>query len=174
MIVLRTPRPVLRHVDDADAAFLLELMNEPGWLQFIGDRGVRTLDDARAYLRRAIVEPRERLGFGLHAVVPLSGGEPMGLCGLVKRDALPHPDLGFAFLERWSGRGFARDAAQAVMDDALARLRLPRVLAVTVPENARSLRLLEAIGFQREGLVRLAPDQPELLLLARDLAPSAP
>lgn len=166
MIVLRTPRLALRHVDDGDAAFLLELMNEPGWLQFIGDRDVRTLEDARAYLQRALVEPRERLGYGLHAVMPLSGGEPVGLCGLVKRDALPHPDLGFAFLQRWSGRGFAREAAAAVMDDALTRLGLPRVLAVTVPENVRSLRLLDAIGFRNEGVVRLAPDQRELLLLA--------
>lgn len=168
MSVLETERLTLRRVEEGDAAFLVELMNEPGWLRFIGDRGVRTVEDARAYMERAIHAQHERHGISLLAVVPREAGVPVGLCGLVRRDALPGPDLGFAFLERWSGRGFAREAAAAVLRHAREELGLARVLAVTSPDNERSLRLLASLGFRRVGETRLAPDAPPTLLLSSD------
>lgn len=149
-------------------------MNEPGWLQNIGDRGVRDAGAARDYVRRAAQEPRRRHGFSLECVVLRETAEPVGICGLVQRDGLDLPDLGFALLARWQGRGYAREAAEATLASAHGELSIPRVLAVTSPSNDRALRLLHALGFMDEGSVRLARDQPELLLLAHEVAPPAP
>lgn len=172
MIVLETERLILRRLEpgDQDAGFMLELMNEPGWLQFIGDRGVRTLEEARSYIERAVTAQHARHGFSMSCVVARDAGVAVGICGLVQRDTLPEPDLGFASLERWSGRGLAREAAAAATEHAHAVLRLRRILAVTSPENERSLRLLEGIGFRHEGGVRLAPTGGESLLLAHEAA----
>lgn len=152
---------------------MLELMNEPGWLQNIGDRGVRTIEAARDYIRRAAVASHERHGFSLECVVLRETGERIGICGLVKRDGLELPDLGFAFLERFAGRGFAREAAAASLRQAHDELGLPRILAITSPSNERALRLLRAIGFTDDGAMRLAADQPEVLLLSHVVASSS-
>jgi ribosomal-protein-alanine N-acetyltransferase len=167
---LRTQRLIIRRLRDDDAPFMRELMNEPGWLSHIGDRGVRTDDDARAYIRRAAVEPHERLGFSLGCVELRESGERLGICGLVQRDALPAPDLGFAFLARHEGRGFAREAAAACLDQAHAELGLERVVAITSASNDRALRLLRALGFTDEGTVALGTGRAELLLLVHGSA----
>src|SRR5690349_18580516 len=101
--VLETDRLVLRQLSTDDDAFILELLNDPGWLRFIGDRGVRTLEDARRYILSGPVDMYERLGFGLYAVELKAGGSPIGMCGLLKRATLPEVDLGFAFLPRYAG-----------------------------------------------------------------------
>lgn len=136
-----------------DAPFILELVNDPDWLRYIGDRDVRSLDDARRYLREGPIASYARNGFGLLRVALADTAEPIGMCGLVRRDTLPGPDLGFAFLPRHRGRGYAREAVDAVLRDARERLRLPTVLAIANADNARSIALLERAGF-----VRRAPE----------------
>lgn len=150
MTVLETERLSLRHLTDADAAFILELVNDPDWLRFIGDRGVRSLDDARAYILNGPVASYARHGFGLYLVELGDGGAPVGMCGLLKRDWLDDVDVGFAFLPRFRGMGLAHEAARATLEYGRVALGLPRVAAIVSPENAGSIRLLEKLGMRFE------------------------
>ena len=158
MDVLKTDRLVLRRLSVGDAAFILELMNDPGWLRFIGDRGVRTLEDARQYILSGPVDMYDRLGFGLYAVELKGSGSLIGICGLIKRETLPDIDLGFAFLPRFSGQGYASEAAAAVLTYERQALGIARVLAITSPDNDRSIKLLERIGFRFQGMLQLSQD----------------
>jgi RimJ/RimL family protein N-acetyltransferase len=164
MTVLETERLVLRRLTVEDAAFMRRLVNEPSWLEFIGDRGVRTEEDAREYLRKGALAMYDRYGFGLFAVELAEGGGAIGICGLVKRDFLDDFDLGFAFFPEFWGQGYAREAAAAVLDLARRTLRLRRVVAITAPANHRSARLLEKIGFALEKTVQYPGEASEVLL----------
>ena len=166
-MILETPRLVLREFTHEDDAFVLRLLNEPSWLRFIGDRGVRTLPDARRYLDDGPRRSYARNGFGLWCVVPKGGDAPVGMCGLIRRDTLPDVDVGFAFLPEAWGRGYARESAAAVLDHARDVLGLGRVLAITDPENAASIRVLERVGMRREGTVRMPGESIDLLLFGR-------
>lgn len=161
MTVLESQRLRLRPLCADDAAFILELLNEPAWGRFIGDRGVRTLDDARAYIAAGPVSMYASHGFGLGAVEVKESGVPVGICGLIKRDTLPDVDLGFALLERFWGHGYAQEIAAVVLAHGRATLKLPRILAITAPDNVRSMQLLEKLGFRFCGMVRLDVSKPE-------------
>lgn len=147
---LLTDRLELREFDAGDAAFILRLLNEPSFLRHIGDRQVRTLDDARRYIETGPAASYARHGFGLYRVGLREAGTAIGMCGLLQRDTLPHPDLGFAFLPAYWSRGYARESAQAVLRDARVRLGLGRILAITSPDNDSSGRLLLRLGFRYE------------------------
>ena len=168
MTVLETDRLVLRHLTPDDAAFVLELLNDPDWIRFIGDRGVRTLDAARDYILKGPMPMYERHGFGLYAVVPKGGPAPAGMCGLIKRDSLEDVDLGFAFLPAHRGKGYAREAAEAVMGYGRSALGLGRIVAITSLDNDSSIRLLETIGFAFERVLRLPGDGTEVKLFAHE------
>jgi ribosomal-protein-alanine N-acetyltransferase len=159
-----TARLRLRELDEADAGFMLELLNQPDFLRFIGDRGVRDETQARAYLRNGPIDSYARHGLGMYAVEPREGGAPIGLCGLVVRDGLPGPDIGFAFLPQYYGLGYAFEAASATLDHARTTLRLPKVLAIVSPGNDRSTTLLRRLGLHDAGTVTL-PGKDEALLL---------
>jgi RimJ/RimL family protein N-acetyltransferase len=150
MTVLQTGRIALRRLTESDAPFIRELVNEPSWIRFIGDRGVRTEEDARAYLVRGPIAMYERLGFGLWMCETKEGGEPLGICGLIKRDTLEDVDIGFAFLPRFWGQGYAHEAASAVLDYGREVLELDRIVAITSPDNTPSIRLLEKLGLRLE------------------------
>jgi [ribosomal protein S5]-alanine N-acetyltransferase len=165
MIVIQTERLVLRELDLGDAAFILELLNEPAFLRFIGDKGVRTLDGARDYMRKGPIDSYGRHGFGLYAACLLDG-TPIGICGLVKRDGLTDADVGFAFLSRHCAKGYAAESASAVLVHARRVLRMPRIVAITSPENRDSIAVLERIGLKFEGMIRLEDLGPELKLFA--------
>lgn len=164
--VLVTARLALRRLSTDDAAFVLRLVNEPSWLQFIGDKHVHTLEDARQYLLKGPLAMYAQHGFGLYLVEIASSRIPIGMCGLIRRDALPDVDIGFAFLPEFWGQGYARESAVAVLDYARRTLGLPRVVAVTAIDNTRSIKLLESIGFQFAGMVRLSPGEPEIKLFS--------
>jgi RimJ/RimL family protein N-acetyltransferase len=144
-----------------DAGFVLELLNDPAWLQHIGDRGVRTLADARAYLRKGPLASYARNGFGFNLVELKSTGEPIGGCGLIKRETLADVELGFAFLPQFRGIGYAEEAARATLKNARQLLGFERIVAVVAPENTRSIGLLRKLGFSYERSLRLAPDDPD-------------
>ncbi|GGA83781.1 N-acetyltransferase [Arenimonas soli] len=146
-----THRFRLRELREDDAAFALALLNDPGFLDHIGDRGVRDLDQARAYLRDGPIASYARNGFGLWAVEMKNDGRLAGMCGLVRRDLLPGPDLGYAFLPPWRGQGLAREAARLCLDHAFGPLALPRVLAIVTLGNVASRRLLETLGMRLQG-----------------------
>jgi ribosomal-protein-alanine N-acetyltransferase len=166
--VLRTDRLTLRHFTEADAEFILRLVNEPSWIRFIGDRNVHTVDDAVAYLRERWMPAYERHGYGLYLAERLEDGVPLGMCGLVRRDTLEHADVGFAFLPEFWGQGYATESAAATLDHA-RDLGMGRLLAITHPDNVASIRLLERIGFRLEGLTRLGEESDDVRLFAIDL-----
>ncbi len=153
--MLRTERLVLRHLTRDDAPFVLQLINEPGWIANIGDRGIRDLDGARGYIQR-IAASYAANGYGLWAAALKDTGEPIGLCGLIKREGLEHSDVGYAFLERVWGHGYAREAAAATLAHARDAIGLSKVLAITTPGNGRSIAVLETIGMKGAGSIRLS------------------
>jgi RimJ/RimL family protein N-acetyltransferase len=164
--VLETDRLILRRFIIDDAEFILELLNEPSFLRFIGDKGVRTLADAREYILQGPVASYERHGFGLYLVAIREGAVPIGMCGLLKRESLPDVDIGFAFLPGFWSQGYALEAAAAVKADGLDRLGLKRIVAITNPDNSASIKLLEKIGLKYERLIKLSKDGPEIKLYA--------
>lgn len=164
MKVLETDRLRLRHLSTGDAEFILELLNEPSFIRYIGDKQVRTLDDARGYVLNGPVKSYETYGFGLNLVELKSEGKPIGICGLLKRDTLPEPDIGFAFLPDYWNQGYAFEAAAAVMQHARASLGVENILAITSPDNEASGKLLGKIGFRFDRLVKLSEDADEVKL----------
>jgi RimJ/RimL family protein N-acetyltransferase len=147
---LSTSRLDLRPFDAGDEPFILELLNDPGWIRFIGDRNIRTLTDAGGYIER-IRKSQDRFGFSLLRVALKGDDTPIGMCGLIKRDNFEDIDIGFAFMPAYRGQGYAREAAQAVRDYAVEVLGLPRIVAFTDVENHASGKLLERLGFIYEG-----------------------
>ena len=166
MNVVETDRLVLRRLRVDDAEFILGLLNEPSFLQYIGDKGVRTLDDARRYLLTGPMDSYERHGFGLYLTALKESGVPIGMCGLLKRETLDDVDIGFAFLPKYWLKGYAFESASAVMDYGRDTLGLERIVAVTAPDNTGSIRVLEKLGMRFEKMVRLAEDGPESKLFA--------
>jgi RimJ/RimL family protein N-acetyltransferase len=170
MKILDTERLTLRLPAIDDASFVLELVNEPGWLRFIGDRGIRTIDAARDYIVNGPLAMQERYGFCLYTVESKETRAPLGICGLIKRDTLDDVDIGFAFLAKHGNKGYALEAAAAVMGHARDTLGLQRVVAITSPENERSIRLLERLGLRFEKRISTRGEPDDTNLYARDFS----
>jgi ribosomal-protein-alanine N-acetyltransferase len=167
--VLETERLILRQFVPADAGLILELLNEPSFIQNIGDRGVRTLSDAERYIETGPAASYARNGFGLYLVFLKESHESMGMCGLIKRDSLEDVDLGYAFLPRYWSKGYAIESVLAVMEFARNTVRLERVVAIVDPKNQGSIRVLEKAGFKFEKMIRLSADDIELRLFAIEI-----
>jgi RimJ/RimL family protein N-acetyltransferase len=165
--IIETERLALRRLSPADdAPFMLDLLNQPSFIQNVGDRCVRTLQEARAYISSGAVASYERYGFGLYLAVLKDNGEAAGLCGLVKREGLDDVDIGFAFLPQFWGAGYCTEAASAVKSYARDVVGLKRLVAITVPGNTPSIRVLEKIGFAFERMIRLSVNGEELKLFS--------
>lgn len=164
--ILSTERLILRHLRAQDAPFLVELLNEPAFLRFIGDRQVRNPAQARAYLADGPLAMYERRGFGLFRVELRHGRLPIGICGLVQRDWLADIDLGYALLERYWGRGYAHEAAAATLAYARDHLGLRRIVALVQPDNGASIHLLEKLGMKHERTVQAPASATDLHLYA--------
>ncbi len=159
MQVLETSRLVLRWVTTDDAPFIFELLNEPSFLQYIGDKGVRSLEDARSYILTGPVASYQRFGFGLYLVLLKESGTPIGMCGLLKRDSLPDVDVGYAYRPAFWSNGYAFEAGSAVLAHGREVFGLRRIVAITSPDNAGSRALLEKLGLHYEGTLSLSPGQ---------------
>lgn len=155
MPILETPRLVLRRLTLDDAPFILVLVNDPLFVRFIGDKGVRTIDDARNYLRNGPLASYTQHGFGLFHVASKESGEAVGICGLLKRDVLDDVDIGFAYLPQFSGRGYATEAALATMHYGRDVLGLKRIVAMTAPGNAASQNVLKKLGLRHTQTLKL-------------------
>ena len=167
-VVLESDRLRLRRLTTADGEFMLGLLNEPSFIANIGDRGVRTLEGARKYLVDGPIASYAKHGYGLYMVELKSTGEPIGICGLVKRDYLEDADIGFAFLPRFWSQGYAFESAAAVKTFALETLGLGRVLAITSQDNVGSIKVLEKIGLKFAGMIRPPADAAEVRLFSSD------
>lgn len=167
--VLETERLLLRPMTGEDAAFILELVNDPSFIRNIGDRKVRSIDGAKAYITDGPVASYARNGFGLYLVELKETRESMGMCGLIRRNTLKDVDIGYAFLPRYWSKGYAFEAALAMKQYAQKDIGLKRLVAVVDPENEPSIHLLEKLGMKFECMVRLATDDIELKLFSMDL-----
>jgi RimJ/RimL family protein N-acetyltransferase len=167
--IVATERLRLRRLVLNDAPFILRLVNDPSWLEFIGDKGVRTEHDARKYLAQGPLDMYARLGFGLYLVELRDSSVPIGICGLIKRESLPDVDIGFAYLPEFRGKGYAHEAALAVMAHARRDYSIGRLVAITAPKNEKSIRLLVRLGMTLEESIDLPRDGGTSLLFARSL-----
>lgn len=163
-LAFETDRLFLQPTSEEDAAFILELFNTPKWLQYIGDRNLRTEEDARAYIRNRMRTQLERLGYSNYTMIRKADRMPIGICGLYDRAGLEEVDLGFALLPAFERLGYAREASQRLLRAGFEEFGLPCVQAITVRENAASQKLLERLGFAFVREVRLPPDTERLLL----------
>ncbi len=158
--MIKTERLTLREFNAEDAPFILELLNDPAWIEFIGDRGVRTLPDAKGYILERLQKSYRDFGFGMWLVE--KDKTPIGTCGLLKRDYLEELDMGIAFLPAYRGQGYAYEAAKAVMAYGKERLRLKNLLAFVLVGNEKSVRLLEKLGMQYKGKLHIPGDDADL------------
>lgn len=169
MTIAETGRLLIRRFNEADAPFVLRLLNTAGWLRFIGERGVETMADARRYIIEKFAGSYATHGYGMYLVQVKETGVPIGMCGLVKRDSLEHADLGYAFLPEYGGKGYAFEAAVAVMRLATETLKLNPVLAIVTPDNKSSIALLQKLDFLFEKTIT---DNGEELLLFKNEGPA--
>lgn len=151
-----------------DAPFILELLTDQDFVRFVGDRGVRTLDDARTYIVNGPLDSYERLGYGLFVVEQKWAAVPVGICGLLRRPTLPEADIGFALLPAYRSRGYAHESASAVMRYAHGDLALRRVVAIANTENAGSVRVLAKIGLRFDRMIKLFDEAPEVGLYTEE------
>jgi RimJ/RimL family protein N-acetyltransferase len=162
--VIRSERLQLRKLELADDEFILRLLNEDSFLRFIGDKGVRSLADAREYILKGPMDSYRRFGFGLYLASLADSGLPIGICGLVKRDALDDVDVGFAFLSQFCSKGYAAESAAAVLAYGRRQFNLRRIVAITAADNQASIAVLEKIGLKFERAIKLSQHGPELMM----------
>ena len=166
MKVLETDRLVLRWLSVEDAEFILRLLNEPSFLRYIGDKGVRTIEDARAYILNGPIYSYQTVGFGLYLTELKETRVPIGICGLLKRESLEHVDIGFAFLPQFWNKGFAFESASAVLAYGMNVVGLDRIVAITSPENVGSSKVLEKLGLRFERMMKLSEAGSEVKLFS--------
>ena len=157
-----SPRLAFYTLTEHDAPLLLALLNEPSFIQYIGDRGVRNVDEALKYLRDGSLASYRLHGFGMYRVARQSDGKSIGLCGLVRRDYLSSPDLGYALFPEFAGQGFATEAAAAIFHYGKTVLNLPAIVGIVQASNVASKRVLEKVGLRPQGTV-IVPDTGEEL-----------
>jgi [ribosomal protein S5]-alanine N-acetyltransferase len=165
-IITTSDRLILRRFNLNDADFIVELLNTDGWIRNIGDRNVKTTPQARGYLENGPIRSYLINGFGLYLVELKSDGRPIGMCGLIKRDYLEHIDIGFAFLPEYTGKGYAHEIAKKTLEYAFENLNQEKIMAITLPENSPSIKLLEKLGFVYDGKVMDKNTSEELSVYA--------
>lgn len=164
IIILETQRLVLRRFTLDDTPLIVHLLNEPLFLRFIGDKNVRTAEDAALYLQRGPLASYAQHGFGLYHVSLKGEGTPIGMCGLLKRETLEDVDVGFAYLPQFGGRGYATEAAQATLQYGRTVLGLKRIVAITAPGNTASINVLTKIGLRHTHTLQMPGHQAASLL----------
>ncbi|MFY0688266.1 MAG: GNAT family N-acetyltransferase [Cyclobacteriaceae bacterium] len=164
---LITTRLHITHAKLADAPFFYQLMNSSNWIRFIGDRGIRSLEDAEHYIQHQLIDSYRELGFGLFKMSTLTTSEPIGVCGFLQRDYLQHPDIGFAILPEWEGNGYTYEAGVSILEYGRSALKLNKILAITSEQNKRSIQLINRLGLKSIGKVK-PNDIEEFLLFSSD------
>lgn len=165
MKILTSQDLIISEAQLEDRQFFYNLMNSPAWLQYIGDRGIRSLTDAENHIQNNLLASYQKHGFGLYKVRLKIDHTPIGICGFLQRDYLEHPDLGFAMLPKYTGHGWMKEAANVLLEYAKTKLNWTKILAITSPENERSQGLLRTLGFQEKGIIQ--PEEEALLLFQK-------
>ncbi len=168
---IETNRLYLTAVSLEDAAFILELLNTPKWIHFIGDRDVKNVIQAKEYIKVRMLPQMEACGFGNYVLVRKEDGLKMGTCGIYKREGLDGVDIGFAMLPEFEGKGYMYEAAIKIKDLAINHFQLDKLNGITLPENMASRNLLEKLGLELKGTIRLPNDSEDVLLFSTELRP---
>nr|WP_026022978.1 GNAT family N-acetyltransferase [Paenisporosarcina sp. TG20] len=168
MNIVKTGRLLIRYINTEDAKFMLDLFNEPDWIKYIGDRGIRTKDAMKTYIEDGPMTMYKEYGIGLYAVELKEKGIPIGICGLIHRDFLKDVDLGFAFLSKYWGKGYAYEATNAILKYGAEELGYRRVVAFTSLTNDKSANLLLKLGMKDEGLIKFVSTAEDMRLFVID------
>ena len=166
MNVVETERLALREIEEKDAPFILELLNTPSWIKFIGDRNLKTEEDARNYIVNRLAVPYKTVGFGFYHTSLKADNTAIGICGLVKRDFLEHVDIGFAFLPQHEGKGYGYESASAIMTYAQTTLGFKTIAGITNSDNQRSIALLQKLGLRFQKMILLPEETEEIMLFS--------
>lgn len=169
MLIVETSRLKLRHIAVHDATFILALLNDSSFLQYVGDKQVRNLETAKKYILEGPVQSYQTNGYGLYLVELVDTGEPIGICGVIKRDFLDHADLGFALMPGYRGNGYAFESARATVELARDELGLVKIVAITNPDNLYSIKLLEKLGMSFDKRIELPGNDKQLNLYSYNL-----
>ncbi|MGW9686834.1 GNAT family N-acetyltransferase [Flagellimonas sp. 2504JD1-5] len=164
-IIVETERLIIAEAEIEDSKFFKNLLNSPNWLEFIGDRGVKTEKHAENYIKSSLISSYNNNGYGLYKMCLKASLQPIGICGFVKRDYLDHPDIGFAILPAFEGKGYTYEACITLLKYGQQKLNLDSILGITAPENIKSQKLLTKIGLKNSGTIEPKKDNGELLLL---------
>lgn len=167
-IIAATERLLLRKFIEEDASFIQELLNTPSWIKYIGDRNVKSIEDGKNYITERFIPHYQKMGFGFYAVISKDSKTCIGMCGLVKRDGLDGVDIGFAFMPNYEGKGYAKEAALATLQHA-KELNIHILLAITIKDNIKSIKLLERLGFAFKRFTTIPNDDEELMLFSINL-----
>ncbi len=167
--IIETERLRISPLTLDDTPFIISLLNTEGYRKYIADRNVHTREDAERYLQIGPLKSYAEHGFGLCKVLLKSSNDealwqPIGICGLLKRDYLDHPDIGFALLPEYESKGYAKESAEAVLRWAFEELRLPTIHAVVLPQNQASIKLLERLGLMFDSRITEPETGEELCL----------
>lgn len=157
--VIKTERLALYKATFDDAQFIYQLLNDPTFIENIVDKGIKTLDDAKNYIQKSLINSYNKNGFGLYITRLKSDNTPIGLCGLVKRDELEWPDVGYALLPKFVGKGYASEVAKASIDYGTSELGIKKIVAVTSEKNIGSIKVLEKVGLKREKVIEINGDE---------------
>ena len=171
MPLIETTRLVLDKLEQGDSAFIRALLNDPDWIRFIGDRNIHSDKDAITYIENGPMKSYALNGFGLYRVSLRDTGIPIGISGLIKRTELEDVDIGYAFLKEFRGKGYALEAAIAVLNFGQKEIGLRRIVAITTADNDDSCQLLKKAGLHFERMIRLNADEAENKLFAVDFEP---
>ena len=163
-MIVETKRLSVREITIEDAQFVLRLVNEPSFVSNIGDKGVRNLNDAERFIQDGYWTNQERPGHGMFLVALKDGGDPIGGCGLLYRKALDVTDIGFAFLPEYWNRGFAYEAAEAIMEYGHSSLGVKKIVGLTSADNLGSIKLLQKLGLDFDKTVKMSDDDPGTVL----------
>jgi RimJ/RimL family protein N-acetyltransferase len=169
MTFIHTDRLEIRYITGEDFHFIFRLLNEPSWIQYIGDKGIKTEDDAKNYIQTGPLQMYKDFGFGLYLVTLKENAAPIGLCGLIKRPSLENIDLGYAFLPEYTGKGYALEATKAVIHYAKDQLELDKLVAITTIDNSKSENVLLKLGFSFHSLIKENKGSKELKLFTKVL-----
>ncbi|SFE40599.1 Protein N-acetyltransferase, RimJ/RimL family [Chitinophaga sp. CF118] len=166
MPICKTERLIISELTIQDAPFVLTLLNTPTWIQYIGDRGIKNIDEARNYLLNGPIASYKQRGFGLYLIKLKEGNIPIGMSGLIKREGLDNVDIGFALHPDYARKGYAFECADAIMKYAREVLKIPVIVAITTEDNASSISLLKKIGLQYKEMVILPGNPKEYMLFS--------
>lgn len=166
MNVMSTDRLLINRITLDDAGFILKLMNDKDWIKNIGDRGIRTIEEAEEYIRTRFLKTYDEVGFGFYSLILKNTHQSIGIAGLVDREGIDHIDIGYGMLPEFRGKGYAFEATKAVYDYGYKDLKLDKIVAIVNPDNPGSIKLLSKLGLEFEKMIRLPDEEIDIMLFS--------